>query len=66
MSYRLDLVNRTGMFKNYANWYSSYELDEAHNNMSYRISSMIASFEKRKILEDVCIKQFTLFEKNFN
>ena len=49
MSYRLDLVNRTGMFKNYANWYSSYELDEAHNNISYRISSIIASFEKIKI-----------------
>ncbi len=64
MSYRLDLVNRTGMFKNYANWYSSYELDEVHNNISYRISSVIASFEKIKILEDECIKQFTLFEKD--
>ena len=64
MSYRLDLVNRTGMFKNYAKWYSSYELDEVHNNISYRISAVISSFEKIKTLENECIIQFSLFEKH--
>jgi len=64
LSYRLDLVNRTGMFEYYASWYSNYELDEAHNNIAYRISAILSSFEKIKILEIECIKQISLFENN--
>ena len=64
MSYRLDLINRTGMFEFYAQWYSKQDKDETHNNIAYRISAILLSFEKIKILETECIKQFELFEKD--
>lgn len=64
LSYRLDLLNRAAMFAYYAEWYSSYNLDETHNNIAYRISAILSSFEKISILKSECLKQFNLFEEN--
>lgn len=63
MSYRLDLVNRAGLFTYYANWFQDdNQLDDSHNNIAYRITSLILSFEKNYELALECIEQFNLFE----
>lgn len=67
MSFRLDLANRSELFKVYASWFEDDNLlDDSHNNIAFRISSIILSFEKIHILTNECIHQFELFEKSSN
>ena len=67
MSYRLDLVNRAGLFTYYANWFQDdNQLDDSHNNIVYRITSLILSFEKNYELALECIEQFNLFAYSTN
>lgn len=64
MSYRLDLINRSGLFRYYASWYNEFCLINSHKNIAYRISSIIESFEKIKKLEEECLLQFELFKQH--
>lgn len=65
MFHRLDLANRAELFKLYASWYEDNNThDNTHNNIIFRISSLILSMEKTYELSNECIKQFNLFKSD--
>lgn len=67
MGYRLDLANRAGLFRNYAEWHEDGNIaDPMHRNMIFRISGLINAIEKINMLKEECISQYFLFHDDLS
>ncbi|WP_423762423.1 hypothetical protein [Burkholderia sp. NLJ2] len=67
MTFRLDLVNRAGLFRHYAAWHEDGNCaDQNHVVMAHRIGLMVYSLEKLHYLRDECLEQFFAFSGETN
>lgn len=67
MTFRLDLVNRAGLFRNYAAWHEDNNFaDPSHVIMAHHIGSLVQSIERMFMLREECQMQFNEFEGNLN
>lgn len=64
MTFRLDLMNRAGLFCNYAAWHEkgSNWQDSAHVSFSYYIGACVYALEKMEKLQMECVEQFKEIE----
>ncbi|WP_064598053.1 hypothetical protein [Pseudomonas sp. DR 5-09] len=67
MSFRLDLVNRAGLFRNYAEWHEADKnwADLSHINMAHGLSSIVYALERIHLLKKECLDQYTLFDDKY-
>lgn len=67
MSFRLDLVNRAGLFRNYASWHESDKnwADLGHLNVAHSLSSIVYALERIYSLKKECVDQYMLFENDY-
>lgn len=67
VSFRLDLVNRAGLFRNYASWHESGNnwSDLGHLNMAHGLSSIVYALERIFLLKKECVDQYVLFEGSY-
>lgn len=67
MSFRLDLINRAGLFRNYASWHETESNwhDRGHLNMAHSLSSIICALERMHLLKNECIDQYISFSNNY-
>lgn len=66
MSYRLDLINRAGLFRNYAAWHEHENnwAEPGHLCMAQYLSAIVYSIEKLHHLEQECTQQYEEFSPN--
>lgn len=64
MSYRMDLANRAGLFRKYAQWHEAENNfnKTTHQSIIYSISTLMLSIESIHSLKNECIDQYKLFE----
>lgn len=67
MSFRLDLVNRAGLFRNYASWHEAGKnwTDLGHLNVAHSLSSIVYALERMYLLRKECVDQYMLFENDY-